>query len=74
MLRSRAEFLAYFDTGGISNGPTEAINLLVEKHRRVGHGIRNFDNHPLGLLLHCGVVWQTPLTPRIPNRPPRLVA
>ena len=32
-----SEFLAYFDTGGVNNGPTEAINLLVEKIRRVGH-------------------------------------
>jgi transposase len=70
----RAEFLAYFNTGGISNGPTEAINLLVEKIRRVGHGFRSFDNYRLRLLLHCGVEWQTPLTPRIRNRSPRLVA
>jgi hypothetical protein len=27
----RAELLAYFTTGGISNGPTEAINLLIKK-------------------------------------------
>ena len=38
----RGELLAYFDTGGASNGPTEAMNLLVEKARRVGHGYRNF--------------------------------
>jgi transposase len=25
-----AEFLAYFDTGGVSNGPTEAANLLIK--------------------------------------------
>ena len=24
-----AVFLAYFDTGGVSNGPTEAVNLLL---------------------------------------------
>jgi transposase len=42
----RAELLAYFDTGGISNGPTEAINLLIKKIKRVGHGFRNFDNYP----------------------------
>jgi len=27
--------LAYFDTGGVSNGGTEAINLIIEKTRRV---------------------------------------
>ena len=26
-----AEFLAYFTTGGISNGATEAMNLLIKK-------------------------------------------
>lgn len=32
----REELLAYFDTGGISNGPTEAMNLLIKKVKRVG--------------------------------------
>jgi hypothetical protein len=33
-LRSwRAQILAYFDTHGLSNGGTEAINLLIEKAR-----------------------------------------
>jgi transposase len=27
----RTELLAYFDTGRMSNGPTEAINLLIKK-------------------------------------------
>lgn len=36
-LRSwRVEILAYFNTGGISNGETEAINLLIEKTRASG--------------------------------------
>ncbi len=39
------EFLAYFDTGGISNGPTEAMNLLIKKIKRVAHAFRNFDNY-----------------------------
>jgi hypothetical protein len=39
----RSELLAYFDTGGVSNGPTEAINLLIKKIKRVGHGFRNFE-------------------------------
>ncbi len=34
-LRSwREELLAYFDPGRVSNGPTEAINLVIEKLRR----------------------------------------
>jgi transposase len=70
----REEYLAYFDTSGASNGPTEAMNLLIEKQRRVSHGFRNFANYRLRLLLHCGVDWQTPLTPKIRSRSPRLVA
>lgn len=74
-LRSwRSEFLAYFATDRVSNGPTEAMNLLVEKIRRIGHGYRNFDNYRLRILLHCGTTWHTQPTPRIRSRRPRLVA
>jgi transposase len=74
-LRSwRSEFLAYFDTGGASNGPTEAINLLIEKHRRDAHGFRNFRNYRLQLLLTCGLDWQHERTARIRTRRPRFVA
>jgi transposase len=47
----RAEILAYFTTGGVSNGGTEAINGIIEKTRRLAHGFRNFDNYRLRLLL-----------------------
>lgn len=70
----KQEVLAYFTTDGASNGPTEAINLLIEKIRRVGHGYRNFNNYRLRLLLHCGTEWPTILTPRIRRRSPRLLA
>jgi hypothetical protein len=43
--------LAYFDTDGLSNGGTEAINMLIEKARRLAHGYRNFDNYRLRMLL-----------------------
>ena len=51
----RPELLAYFDTGGVSNGPTEATNLLIKKIKRTGHGFRNFDNYRLRLLLHAAL-------------------
>ncbi len=70
----RAEFLAYFDTGGVSNGPTEAMNLLIKKIKRVGHGFRNFANYRLRLLLHCGVDWHTHQTTPLRGRLPRLAA
>ncbi len=70
----RPEFLAYFDTAGASNGPTEAINLLIEKHRRDAHGFRNFANYRLRLLLACGLNWHSERTARIRTRRPRIVA
>jgi hypothetical protein len=47
----RAQVLAYFDTGGVSNGGTEAINLLIEKTRRLAHGFRTFTHYRLRILL-----------------------
>jgi transposase len=70
----REELLAYFDTGGVSNGPTEAVNALIKKIKRIGHGYRNFNNYRLRLLLHCGVQWQTPAVTPIRGRLPRLAA
>jgi transposase len=69
-----AEILAFHSTGGCSNGPTEAVNLLIKKVKRVGHGFRNFTNYRLRLLLHCGVAWQTHRTARLPGRSPGFVA
>ncbi len=59
---------------GLTNGPTEAVNLLVKKIKRVGHGFRNFDNYRLRLLLHCGVSWHTRPTAPMRAHHPRLVA
>ena len=50
----REPFLAYFDTAGASNGGTEAINGLIELHRRVARGFRNLDNYRLRMLLIGG--------------------
>jgi transposase len=69
-----AEILAWHATDGCSNGPTEAINLLIKKVKRVGHGFRNFANYRLRLLLHCGVAWHTHRTARLRSRSARLVA
>jgi hypothetical protein len=42
--------LAYFDTGRASNG-TEAINGLIELHRRIARGFRNHGNYRLCVLV-----------------------
>ena len=48
----RKEYLAYFDTDGVSNGGTEAINGLIELHRRIARGLTNFENYRLRMLRH----------------------
>ncbi|MDQ6783156.1 MAG: ISL3 family transposase [Actinomycetota bacterium] len=73
MTKWRTEILAHHSTGA-SNGPTEAVNLLIKKVLRVAHGFRNLGNYRLRLLLHCGVRWQTHAATRIRGRSPRLVA
>ena len=50
----RAEFLAYFDTACSSNGGAEAINGLIELHRRIARGFRNKGQHRLRMLLVGG--------------------
>ena len=42
-----------------ATGPPEAMNLLIKRIRRTGHGFRKFENYRLRLLLHCGVDWHT---------------
>jgi len=61
-------------TTQLTNGPTEAVNLLVKKIKRAGHGFRNFENYRLRLLLHCGVSWKTHRAASMRARHPRSVA
>src|SRR4029453_4013111 len=43
----RPQLLASFSTNGVSNGGTEAINLIIEKTRRLAHGLRNYSHSRL---------------------------
>jgi len=47
----RAQVLAYFDTDGVSNRGTEAINLIIEKTRRLAHGFPTFTHYRRRILL-----------------------
>jgi transposase len=38
----------------MSNGPTEALNNLVKRIKRVGFGFRNFENYRIRALLYAG--------------------
>jgi transposase len=51
--RWRNQILAWHTTGA-SNGPAEALNLLIKKIKRVGHGFRRFANYRLRVLLYTG--------------------
>ena len=45
---------AYFDTAGASNGPTEAINGIIELGRRTARGYRNPTNYQPRMPLIAG--------------------
>ena len=38
----------------MSNGPTEAMNNLIKRIKRIGFGFRNFDNYRIRALLYAG--------------------
>ncbi len=52
--RWRDAFLAYFTAHRANNGGTEAVNGIIELHRRLGRGFRNRDNYRLRMLLAAG--------------------
>ena len=43
-----------FHIARVSNGPTEAINNLIKRIKRVGIGFRNFQNYWIRALLCAG--------------------
>lgn len=56
----RDAFLGYFHTAGANNGGTEAVNGLIELHRRIARGFRNRENYRLRMLLIAGGLDQPP--------------
>ena len=73
--RWETEVIAYYTSDGLSNARSEAVNALVKKIKRVGHGFRNLENYRLRLLLHCGApAWQDQPAARLRRRRPHLVA
>jgi transposase len=50
----KEQFLAYFTTGRANNGGTEAINGIIELHRRIARGFRNPANYRLRMILAAG--------------------
>ena len=52
--RKRKQVLAFFDHGGASNGPVEAVSGRLEHLRGIALGFRNFDHFVLHCLIHSG--------------------
>jgi transposase len=50
----RHQFLAYFTTDRANNGGTEALNGIIELHRRIARGFRNPHNYRLRMILAAG--------------------
>ena len=46
------QFLAFFETR-LTNGRTEARNLVIKQVKRTGYGFTNFDNYRLRVLHRC---------------------
>ena len=54
LCRWRSAFLAYFTTARANNGGAEAVNGIIELHRRLARGFRNRHNYRLRILLAAG--------------------
>lgn len=52
--RWKPQFLGYFTNDRANNGGTEAINGIIELHRRIARGYRNRTNYRLRMLLVAG--------------------
>jgi transposase len=48
------EKIANFHMARVSNGPTEALNNLIKRIKRIGFGFRNFENYRIRALLYAG--------------------
>jgi transposase len=70
----RSELCAHFDHPGVSNGPTENLNLKIKNTKRIARGYRNFDHYRLRLLLNHGRIHDDHSPTRIRTRAPRFAA
>jgi transposase len=46
--------MANFHLARVSNGPTEGLNNLIKRIKRIGFGFRNFENYRIRPLLYAG--------------------
>jgi transposase len=53
-LRKWFEKICNYHLARVSNGPTEALNNLIKRIKRIAFGFRNFDNYRIRALLYAG--------------------
>ena len=53
-LRDWFDKIANFHLARVSNGPTEALNNLIKRIKRIGFGFTNFENYRIRALLYAG--------------------
>jgi transposase len=53
-IRTWFDKIANYHVARVSNGPTEALNNLVKRIKRIGFGFRNFSNYRIRALLYAG--------------------
>ncbi|MGH7745595.1 MAG: ISL3 family transposase, partial [Candidatus Dormibacteria bacterium] len=53
-IRRWFEKLCNYHIARVSTGPTEALNNLVKRIKRIGFGFRNFENYRIRALLYAG--------------------
>ncbi len=53
-LRRWFDKLCNYHLAKVSNGPTEALNNLIKRIKRIGFGFRNFENYRIRALLYAG--------------------
>jgi transposase len=53
-LRQWFDKICNFHVARVSNGPTEALNNLIKRIKRIGFGFRNFKNYRIRALLYAG--------------------
>jgi transposase len=53
-IRTWFDKLCNYHLARVSNGPTEALNNLIKRVKRVGFGFRNFENYRIRVLLYAG--------------------
>ncbi len=53
-IRTWFDKIANFHLARFSNGPTESLNNLIKRIKRIGFGFRNFENYRIRVLLYAG--------------------